>query len=75
MPDREIEAPPAGEQIHMPRPSLIPLLNAVGLTVAILGVTIGRPLLFGGALLFLVTTVIWIRDTARDIEELPAEHH
>jgi len=75
MADREIEAPPPGEQIHMPRPSLIPLLNAVGLTVAIIGVTTGRPLVIAGMLLFLVTTVIWIRDTARDIEELPAEHH
>jgi hypothetical protein len=75
MSDYEIEAPPAGEQIHMPRPSLIPLLNAVGLTIAIIGVTVSRVLIIAGLVLFLVTTVRWIRDVARDIEELPAEHH
>ena len=75
MAEREIEAPPVGEQIHMPAPSIIPLLNAVGVTIAIVGITVSRWLVIAGALLFLVTTIVWIRDVARDIEELPAEHH
>jgi hypothetical protein len=75
MAEREIEAPPPGEQIHMPRPSIIPMLNAVGLTIAIVGVTSSRWMIIAGAVLFLVTTAVWIRDVARDIEELPAEHH
>ena len=75
MAEREIEAPPVGEQIHMPAPSIIPLLNASGLTVAIVGITTSTVLDIAGAILFLVTTAIWIRDVRRDIEELPAEHH
>ena len=75
MAEREIEAPPVGEQIHMPKPSILPLLNAVGLTIAIVGVTTGLAYVIAGGILFLVTTAIWIRDTKRDIDELPAEHH
>ena len=75
MAEREIQAPPVGEQIHMPAPSIIPLLNAAGLAVAIVGITSSLWIVIAGAILFLVTTVIWIRDVARDIEELPAEHH
>jgi hypothetical protein len=75
MAEREIEAPPVGEQIHMPRPSIIPLLNAAGLTVAIVGVTTGLPLVIAGSALFLLTTVKWVADVRRDIDELPAEHH
>lgn len=71
----ELPAPPVGEEVHLPGPSLLPLLNAAGLALAIIGITTGRVLLIGGLLLFLVTTVIWVRDTARDISELPAEHH
>jgi hypothetical protein len=75
MSEREIEAPPPGEQIHMPEPSILPLLNAVGLTLAIVGVTTSRWMIIAGAVLFVATALLWIRDVARDIEELPAEHH
>ena len=74
-PHRESEAPPAGEHIHMPAPSILPLLNAVGLALAIVGITEGLALVIGGLLLFLVTTVIWIRSTVREVNDLPAEHH
>ena len=42
--DDSLEAPPAGEQIHLPEPSLLPFLNAVGISLAIIGLAI---LLFG----------------------------
>lgn len=67
-------APPVGEEIHMPGPSLIPILNAVGFTVALLGATTFTVVLIAGLILFLVTTVLWIRDTRREIASLPAEH-
>jgi hypothetical protein len=70
-----VDAPPAGEEIHMPGPSILPFLNAVGLTVAILGVTTHWVVLLAGALLFLFTAAIWVRDTRRDIEHLPLDHH
>jgi hypothetical protein len=70
----EDEAPPAGEEIHLPGPSLIPLLNATGLTLAIVGVTTMWYVSVAGAILFLVTLVRWIRDVRRDFDELPLEH-
>jgi hypothetical protein len=71
---REQEAPPVGEQVHMPEPSIIPVLNAAGLATAIIGITISPVLIVGGAVLFLVTAVKWARDTRRDIDELPLDH-
>jgi len=73
--DPRHEAPPLGEEIHLPGPSLIPLLNAIGITVALVGVTtFGWVMIIPGVLLFLGTTIRWIRDTRRDIDELPLEH-
>jgi hypothetical protein len=67
--------PPAGEEIHLPGPSLLPILNAAGITLAIIGVTLGWVLIVVGVALFLVTTVRWIAETRRDIDALPPEHH
>lgn len=72
MPDQN--TPPAGEEIHLPGPSLLPILNAAGLTLAIIGITLGWVLLVSGLVLFVVTTVKWIASTRRDIAELPPEH-
>jgi len=68
------EAPPAGEEIHLPGPSLIPFFNAVGVTLAIVGITTFPLISVVGVLLFLVTLVRWIRDVRRDFNELPLEH-
>jgi hypothetical protein len=68
------DTPPVGEEIHLPDPSLVPILNAVGVTLILVGLTITYYLTAVGAVLFLVTLVRWIRDVAHDISELPAEH-
>ena len=70
----DIEAPPAGEEIHIPAPSMVPILNAVGVTLILVGLTITYYLTAVGAVLFLLTLVKWIRDVVHDISELPAEH-
>jgi hypothetical protein len=70
----EREVSPAGEQIHLPGPSIQPVLMAVGITVALVGVTLSIVLVIAGALLSLVVMVRWIQDTRRDIAELPLEH-
>ena len=71
---REIAAPPAGEQIHMPAPSIIPLVNATALAITIVGVTTSIWMVIAGGIVFLATTIRWIADTRREIEHLPAEH-
>jgi hypothetical protein len=67
--------PPVGEEIHLPGPSLIPLVNAVGITLIVIGTTIDIMFSILGGLIFLVSTAMWIRDTRRDVAELPEEHH
>ena len=73
--DDRAEAPPAGEQIHMPAPSILPVLNAAGLATAIVGITISIILVVAGLLLFFATAAVWIRGAKREMEELPLEHH
>ena len=74
MSDVQQEPPPAGEEIHLPGPSILPLLSAVSITLIVIGTTITWVLSIVGLILFVVTTVIWIRDTRRDIDELPEDH-
>ena len=73
--DEIVDAPPVGEQIHMPAPSILPILNAVGLATAIVGITISIVMVIVGLLLFLGTAIAWIRDARREFQELPLDHH
>jgi hypothetical protein len=68
------DVPPVGEEIHLPGPSLIPLLSAVAITAMVIGTTISWYLSIAGLILFVATTVRWIADTRRDIEDLPEDH-
>jgi hypothetical protein len=67
--------PPVGEEIHLPGPSLLPLLLAGAITVALVGVTVNRVLTIAGGVVAIVIIAIWIRDTRRDIDELPPGPH
>jgi hypothetical protein len=66
--------PPTGEEIHMPAPSIIPLINAAALALAIVSLTLSWYLVVFAGIIFLWTTVRWIADTRRDIAELPLDH-
>jgi hypothetical protein len=68
------EIPPTGEEIHLPGPSIQPVLLAAAVTVALIGVTTSIFFVIAGVLMALVVTVRWIRDTRRDIDELPLDH-
>ncbi|MGH2913460.1 MAG: hypothetical protein ACRDMX_00565 [Solirubrobacteraceae bacterium] len=70
----EFETPPVGEEIHLPGPTILPLLSAVSITLIVVGTTLGWILSIIGVILFIVTTAIWIRDTRHDISELPEDH-
>ena len=65
---------PVGEEIHLPDNSILPLLMAVGITVALVGITTWFGFIIAGSILFLWTLVRWIRDTRRDVEQLPPGH-
>lgn len=68
-------APPAGEHIHLPEPSILPVLNAIGLAIAIIGIPISLVVVIPGLVLFLVTAAVWIRDAKREFDDLPLDHH
>ena len=66
MSELEQDAPPVGEEIHLPGPTLIPFVCALGITLIVIGTTITIIFSIIGAILFIVSTVMWIRDTRRD---------
>ena len=74
MSEIEQDAPPVGEEIHLPGPTLIPFMTAIGITLIVIGTTITIILSIVGAIIFVVTTIMWIRDTRRDVAALPEEH-
>jgi len=74
MAEGEIDAPPVGEDLHLPAPSLLPILNAVGVALALVGLTITKLFTVVGLIIFFVTLILWIRDSRRDTSGLPAEH-
>jgi hypothetical protein len=68
---RERPAPPVAEEIHLPDPTIKPLLVAVGITVGLIGLTTNIILTVVGGVLALAVIVRWIADVRRDIDELP----
>jgi|tagenome__1003787_1003787.scaffolds.fasta_scaffold20346434_3 hypothetical protein len=74
--EREYPAPPVGEEVHLPGPTLLPFMCALGITLIVIGTTVFFPIpMIVGGILFLVTVAMWISDTRRDMAELPPEHH
>jgi hypothetical protein len=71
----ERQAPPAGEEIHIPGPTLLPFVTAIGITLIVIGTTINWIFSIIGGVIVLVALFRWIRDTRRDVAELPEEHH
>ncbi len=67
-------APPVGEEVHMPAPSILPLINAAALAIAIVSITLSWWIVGAAMIVFLATTIRWVRDVRRDIAELPLEH-
>ena len=67
------EVPPVGEEIHLPGPSVVPVLTGIGITLTLVGVTTFIELTIAGVLLTVACVVRWIKDTRHDIDELPLD--
>ena len=65
------EVPPAGEEIHLPGPSLQPVLLTICLTVALVGVTASPVIAVVAGVFALAVVLKWVADTRRDVDELP----
>jgi hypothetical protein len=70
----EPQLPPVGEEIHLPSPSILPVLTAVGITLALVGITTFIELTVAGGLLTLGCVVRWIKETRAEVDELPLDH-
>jgi hypothetical protein len=68
------EAPPAGEEIHLPGPTLIPIITAAGVTLIVVGTTIDWIFSALGGIIVILCVIRWIGDTRRDVAALPEEH-
>ena len=71
---RHDAAPPIGEEVHMPEHSVIPVINAAALAIAIVAITLSWIVVAGAMIVFVATAVKWIADVRRDIAHLPLDH-
>jgi hypothetical protein len=69
------DVPPAGEHVHLPGPSVLPVVMAVGITLALIGITTFVELSVIGGLIVLFAAGRWIKDTRAEIDELPLDSH
>lgn len=67
------EVPPTGEEVHLPGPSILPLLTAVGMTLILIGITTYIELTVVGIVLTIVVVLRWIKDTRREIDKMPLD--
>jgi hypothetical protein len=75
MSTHEHDIPPVGEEVHLPGPTLLPVLLTIGLTVTIVGITTSIVLVIAGGALTIGSLIRWIADARREFDELPLEHH
>jgi hypothetical protein len=68
------QLPPPNEEVHLPEPSYLPALVALGLTLALVGVVLSWVICGIGVVIAVVAIVRWIRQTREEMAELPLEH-
>jgi Flp pilus assembly protein TadB len=73
--DHPVSAPPAGEELHLPGPSLLPFLCAIAITLIVVGTTISLIVSIVGVVALVILVIRWVGDTRRDVGELPESHH
>ena len=66
--------PQPTEEVHLPDPSYLPVLVALGTWITLVGITAAWPLVPIGALIVLVALFRWIRAARSELRELPLEH-
>jgi hypothetical protein len=59
------------EAIHLPPPSIWPLVLAVGIALLLLGLVLNLALLIVGVLITVGSLALWVRDARREFQDLP----
>jgi Flp pilus assembly protein TadB len=73
--DHPVPAPPPGEELHLPGPSLLPFLAAIAITLIVVGTTISLIVSIVGLVALVFIVIRWIGETRRDVADLPESHH
>lgn len=68
------DAPPAGEPIHLPDPSFLPVIVAAGITIAVVGVVLNWVMVGCGLAVTVIAIVRWVGQTRREMADLPLDH-
>jgi len=68
------QIPPAGEPIHLPGPSYLPALVALGATIALVGVVLNWVVFGIGLAITVVAIVRWVVQVRQEMDDLPLEH-
>ena len=68
------QVPPPSEEVHLPDPSYLPALTALGITLAIVGIVLSWIICGMGVAIAVVAIVRWVRQTREEMAELPLEH-
>jgi len=64
----------AGETVHLPGPSFLPVVTALGLTIAVTGVVLSWVIVGMGLVIAGIAIWRWVGETRRETAELPLEH-
>lgn len=75
MSELDPQVPPVGEEIHLPGPSMLPVMTAIGLTLSLVGITTMIELSVIGGIITVICVFRWVRSTQREIDELPLDAH
>jgi hypothetical protein len=70
---RDSDIPPVGEEIHLPGPTIVPALTAIGITLALIGFTTYIELTIAGGVLVVGCVLAWIKSTRAEVDELPLD--
>jgi mannose/fructose/N-acetylgalactosamine-specific phosphotransferase system component IID len=68
------DTPPAGESIHLPGGTILPVMTAIGITLTVVGSTIGILYSGLGLIIFLTSVYKWVREVRDEIDHLPDDH-
>ena len=72
--DRSDDVPVAGEAIHLPDPSYLPVIVAFGTTLVLVGVVINWVIFGIGMAITVIAIARWIGQARAEISALPLEH-
>ncbi len=73
--EHPVPAPPPGEELHLPGPTILPFACAIALTLVVVGTTINIIISIVGLIAFVIIVIRWVSDVRRDVDELPESHH